>query len=189
MSTNPVTYNVWWAVFAAKNAVSSVPNARTPSVRAGSATRPVPWSTTDDITVAQPTPNARATCATEQVSCPTRRHASARARSVMLIRGRIASLVSVHVVTGHSRSRQRHTRLTHTIVTGRPAEGRSRTHEGRRSCDRACTPQPRQNASSATVSTACSNSPAYSDTANNRNPDNPSITVAAVMSTRTWDLH
>lgn len=92
----------------------------------------VPWSTTADMTVAQPTPMDRATCATESTSCPTRRHASARARSVMLIRAPIASLVSVHVATGHRASRHRHTRFTHTRVTGRPAQGRSRTHDGRR---------------------------------------------------------
>ena len=67
-------------------------------------------------------------------------------------------------------STHRHTRLTHTNVTGRPAAGRSRTQVGRRSCSRACTPQPGHQPSSAVVSTACSSSPSYSDTASTTNP-------------------
>jgi hypothetical protein len=76
--------------------------------------------------------------------------------------------------------------MTHTSVTGRPTAGRSRTQVGRRSCSRARTPQAGQNPSASTVSTACSTSPSYSDTASSRNPGNPSITVAAVASSRTW---
>ncbi len=55
-------------------------------------------------------------------SSPTRRHASARARSVSDARARIAWLVSVHVPTPHAGSAQRHTRLTHTSVTGGPPQ-------------------------------------------------------------------
>jgi hypothetical protein len=77
--------------------------------------------------VAHDTPNAAATWATECPSSPTRRHASARARSVIDARGRIASLVSVHVEAAHAGSVQRQTRLTHTNVTTRPPQGRSRT--------------------------------------------------------------
>jgi len=72
----------------------------------------------------------------------------------------MCSEVSVQVDTGHADSAHRHTRLTHTSVTGRPAAGRSRTQLGRRSCNRATTPQPRQKPSLAVVSIACSHSPA-----------------------------
>lgn len=82
----------------------------------------------------------------------------------------------------------RHTRLTHTSVTGRPAAGRSRTQLGRRLCSRACTPQPAHQPSAAVVSTACSTSPPYSDTASTTNPGNPSITAVAIPSPCTWDL-
>ena len=136
----------------------------------------------------QATPNSAATWATECPSCPTRRHASTRARSVSDARGRIAGDVSDQVTTGQRGSRHRQTRLTHTNVTGRPAAGRSRTHVGRRSCSRACTPQPRQKSSRAVVSTACSSSPFCCDTASRTNPSNPSIAVAALTSSCTWGL-
>ena len=178
----PVTKIVGCLAFAARNAVSSTPSAATPSSRAGSSTSGVPCSRTAVITVAQETPNARATCATECPSSPTRRHASAAARTVQPARGRICSVVSVQVRTAHAGSTQRHTRLTHTRVTGRPAEGRSRTQLGRRSCNLATTPQPRQKSSAAKVSTACSTSPSFADTANNTKPGKPSIAVAALPS-------
>ena len=60
---------------------------------------------------------------------------------------------------GSADSLHRHTRLTHTNVTGRPPAGRSRTYVGRRSCSRACTPQLRQKSTVVVVSTACSSSP------------------------------
>jgi hypothetical protein len=101
-------------------------------------------------------------------------------RSVHDARGRIDSLVSVQVRTGHTGSGQRHTRFTHTIVTSRPPEGRSRTHVGRRSCNTATIPHTRQPVTASTVSTACSNSPSCSDTASNTKAGNPSIAVAAL---------
>ena len=147
-----------------------------------------PYSPTAAITVAQPTPNSAATAATVCPSSPTRRHASRRARCVQAARGRIASVVSVQVRRGHRGSRQRQIRLTQTSVTGRSAAGRSRTQLGRRSCNRARTPQPEHQPWPAVVSTACSSSPAYSDTASTTNPGNPRTAVAAIPSSRTWDL-
>src|SRR3954454_23830689 len=76
-------------------------------------------------------------------------------------------------------------RLTHTNVTGRPAAGRSRTHVGRRSCSRACAPHTGHQPVLAVVSTAYSNSPSRSDTANTAMPSSPSITVALLLSI-TW---
>jgi len=110
------------------------------------------------------------------------------ARSVNDARGRIAGDVSDQVTTGHRGSTHRQIRLTHTNVTGRPAAGRSRTHVARRSCNRACTPQPRQKTSRLVVSTACSSSPFCCDTASRTNPSNPSIAVAALTSSCTWGL-
>jgi hypothetical protein len=73
-------------------------------------------------------PNSAATDAAVWPSSPTRRHASRPARLVSDARGRIASCVSVQVCFPAPRgSWQRHTRFTHTSVTGRPAAGRSRT--------------------------------------------------------------
>jgi len=187
-ATMPVANTVEVVAVAAKNAVSSTPRVCTPASRAGSSTSGVPYSRTAAMIVAQPTPKSPATAATVWPSCPTRRHASRRARSVIDARGRTSSLVSVHVTVGHAGSWQRQTRFTHTSVTGRPAAGRSRTQLGRRSCSRACTPQPGHQPCTAVVSTACSTSPPYSDTANTVNPDKPSITVVAIPSSRTWDL-
>ena len=87
----------------------------------------MPYSTTAAITVAQATPNPAATCATECPSSPTRRHVSARARSVNEARARIPNEVSDQVTAGQADSWHRHTRFTHTNVTGRPPDGRSRT--------------------------------------------------------------
>jgi hypothetical protein len=145
---------------AAWNTVSSSPTASTPSIRLGSSTRGLPCSRTAAIAVAQPMPNSRATSATEAPSWPTRRQISARARAVSDARGAIAWLVSVHVRFEHAAYPQRQTRLTHTNITGRPPEGKSRTHVGRRSCSWATAPQSGQPTRSAVVSTACSNSPA-----------------------------
>jgi hypothetical protein len=52
--------------------------------------------------VPQPTPNSRATAATDSPSRPTRSAATARARSVSDARGAIASDVSDHVDASHS---------------------------------------------------------------------------------------
>jgi hypothetical protein len=71
----------------------------------------------------------------------------------------------------------------------RPASHRQiRTYVGRRSCSRACTPQPRQKSVEAVVSTACSSSPSCCDTASRTKPSNPSIAVAALTSSCTWGL-
>jgi hypothetical protein len=61
--------------------------------------------------VAQPTPKSRATAATAWASLPTRRQASARARSVSTARGPIAAARSVQVRTWQAGSRQRQRRL------------------------------------------------------------------------------
>jgi hypothetical protein len=74
----------------------------------GSSTSGVPWSTTARMMVAQPTPRSRATAATTWASLPTRRQASARARSVSTARGPIAAARSVQVRTPQAGSRQRH---------------------------------------------------------------------------------
>jgi len=173
---------------AAWNAVSSTPTAATPASRTGSSTRGLPCSRTALIAVRQPIPNSRATAATEAPSSPTRGQISARARPVSDARAPISTLVSVHVRFGHNRCRHRHTRLIHTTVTGRPAEGRSRTHTGRRSCSSATAAQVGQPTRSAVVSTACSSSPSCSDTASTTNPAMPNITAAALRSRSTWGL-
>ena len=49
-------------------------------------------------------------------------------------------------------------------------------------------PKPRQNASTAVVSTACCSSPSRCDTASRTKPSKPNITVAALISSRTWGL-
>ena len=92
--------------------------------------------------VAQPTPNSTATAATSKPSSPTNRHASRRARSVNDARGRTCAQVSLQVRTGHARSPQRHSHLSHSNVAGRPPHARSRTRTTRRPCAFAATPQP-----------------------------------------------
>jgi hypothetical protein len=72
-----------------------------------------------------PTPNSAATTSTVCPSCPTRGTPSGGPRSVNAQRARICSCVSDQVCFAHRGSWQRHTRLTHTCVTGRPAAGRS----------------------------------------------------------------
>ena len=66
---------------ALRKLVSSSPSAATPSSRVGSSTSGRPCSATARMMVAQPTPRSRATAVTAWASVPTRRHASARARS------------------------------------------------------------------------------------------------------------
>ena len=184
----PVTNSVGWVADAARNAVSSTPTAATPASRAGSSISGRPWSSTARMIVCQPTPYSTATAATSWPSCPTRRHASARARSVSDARGRISSLSSDQVPAGQRDSAHRHTRFTQISVTGRPADGRSRTRTGRRPCGTARTPQSRQNSSAAAVSIACSSSPSTCDTASRTKPGSPSIAVAALPSPLTWGL-
>ncbi|MBA2641034.1 MAG: hypothetical protein H0U77_13815 [Nocardioidaceae bacterium] len=60
-----------------------------------------PYSPTAAMTVAQPAPRSVPTAATVCPSWPTRRHASPRVRSVNDARGRMSSLVSVHVCLRH----------------------------------------------------------------------------------------
>ena len=134
-------------------------------------------------------PNSRATAATDVASWPTRRQISARARSVSDARGAITGEVSVQVRFAHAQCGQRHTRLTHTSVTGHPPAGKSRTHLGHRSCSSATAPHSGQPTKSAVVSTACSSSPSLSDTASTTNPGKPNITAAALRSRSTWGLH
>ena len=62
----------------------------------------VPWARTAAIAVPHPIPNSRATAATDAPSSPTRRHTSARARSVSDARGPITGEVSVQVLVGHN---------------------------------------------------------------------------------------
>jgi hypothetical protein len=192
----PVTNSVGWVPVAARNAVSSTPTAATPASRVGSSTSGRPWSRTARMIVCQPTPYSTATAATSWPSSPTRRHASARARSVSDARGRMCSLVSDQVFAAHRSCAHRHTRFTQISVTGRPAVGRSRTRTGRRPCRTARTPQRRQNSSIVVVSIACSSSPSTWDTASRTKPvnrpgfrgGNPSIAVAALPSPSTWGL-
>jgi hypothetical protein len=89
--------------------------------------RGLPCSRTAAIAVRQPIPNSRDTAATDAPSSPTRRQISTHARAVSDARAAPDALVSVHVLVGHNACGYRHTRLSHTRVPGRPAEGRSRT--------------------------------------------------------------
>jgi len=134
------------------------------SSRRGSSTSGVPYSTTARMTVAHPTPSRTATDATSCWSSPTSRQASRRARSVRLLRARRWSLVSLHVFTSHAGSGQRHSRLSHSSVTGRPAEGGSRTSVHRLPCGLAATPHSGHHAVAAVVSMTCSSSPNAVDT-------------------------
>jgi hypothetical protein len=117
------------------------PSAVTSSSRAGSSTSGRPCSATARITVCQPTPRSRATAATAWASLPTRRQASARARSVSTARGRTAAARSVQVRSPQAGSRQRQSRLRHNSSTGRPPSGRSRTLTVRRPWSSARIPQ------------------------------------------------
>jgi hypothetical protein len=110
---------------ALRKLVSSSP--ATPSKRSGSSTSGRPRSVTARMMVAQPTPRSRATAATAWASLPTRRHASAWARSVSTSRGRIAATCSVQVPTPQAGSGQRQSRLRQHSTTGHPPAGRSRT--------------------------------------------------------------
>jgi hypothetical protein len=100
--------------------VSSGPSLATASRRVGSSTSGQPWSATARMMVAQPTPRSRAIAATAWASVPTRRQASAWARSVSTTRGRIAAVCSVQVRALQAGSRQRQIRLRQANTTDRP---------------------------------------------------------------------
>ena len=91
----------------------------------GSSTRGSPWRRTQFIAHSQPTPNSRATWATEEPSSPTLRQISAAA--LLVNESSTRSLCSVNDLDAQSESRQIHLRFLHTRRTGRPPEGRSRT--------------------------------------------------------------
>ena len=78
----PVANAVPRTALARVNAVSSTPIAVAAAPGHARCNNGSPWSRTAAITVAQPTPNSRATAATACPSRPTRRQAWARARSV-----------------------------------------------------------------------------------------------------------
>ena len=100
-----------------------------------------------------------ATRATVLPSCPTRRQASRRA-PLGQRRPRPDVLTGLRPVRrGQSGSMQRHARLIHTRITGRPPAGRSRTSVRRRSSNRAL------------VSMAYSISLSCSDTVSSTNPE------------------
>jgi hypothetical protein len=105
------------------------------------------------MAAAQDTPNSRARAATESSSAPTRRHISARARSVSTARGAIHSDRSDHVFFSQSESGQRQIRLAHSNTTGRPATGKSRTATRRRPWATATAPHSGQPVESASLST------------------------------------
>lgn len=87
------------------------------------------------MTVCHPTPKSRATLATDCPSRPTPRHAFLRARSVNTARPAIVSWTSVHVLVGHTTSRQCQRRLRHRDLAGRPNTSVSRTTVSRRPFD------------------------------------------------------
>jgi hypothetical protein len=72
---------------------------------------------------------------------------------------------------------QRQMRLTHINVTDRSPAGKSRTHVGRRACNRAIAPHTGHQPVAAVVSS----SPSRSDTASTAMPSNPSITVTLLL--------
>ena len=123
-----------------------------PASRAGSSTTGVPRSMTWRITVHHATPSAAAVRDTAASAAPTCSNAHARARSVSVARGAIASCRSVQVRCSHSGCGQHQIRLTQQITTGRPPIGRSRTQVGRRSFARATAPHAGQPTRSAVVS-------------------------------------
>jgi len=183
----PVANAVPRTALARVNAVSSTPIAVAAAPGHARCNNGSPWSRTAAITVAQPTPNSRATAATACPSRPTRRQAWARARSVHDARGAIAGCVSVQVCCSHWGCTHRQMRLTHTSVTRRSPAGKSRTHVGRRSCNRAIAPHTGHQPIAAVVSIAYSSSPSCSDTASTAMPSSPSITVALLL-LFTWGL-
>ena len=130
------------------------------------------------MAVCQPTPNSRATCATERPASPTRRQISARARSVSAARGPMSSTSSDQVPTAQSGSGQRHRRLAHTNTTGRSAIGRSRTFTRLRPWPTPRVPHASQPTTSPVVSTNSHSSPATSSCAPTTNSSIPSSAVA-----------
>jgi hypothetical protein len=112
---------------------------------------------------------------------PTRRQASARARSVSTARGRIAAACSVQVRTPQAGSRQRQSRLRQASTTGRPPSGRSRTRTVRRPCGVARTPQPTQPIAVAVVWTASCHSPPTSSAETSWKPSRSSSLEAEAL--------
>jgi hypothetical protein len=161
-------------------AVEAVAHAQVPIVAAASSASRDPASPhhflyqAARITVAHPTPRSRATAATAWASLPTRRHASARARSLSTARGRIAATRSVHVWTPQAGSTQRQIRLRQHSTTGRPPIGRSRTRTVRRAWSRAWLPQAAQPTVVAVVWTASRHSSSMTAAAVTSKPSRPS---------------
>jgi hypothetical protein len=83
--------------------------------------------------VCQATPSWSAITETARSWKPTCSNAHCRARSVSTARDAIASCCSVQVLFSHRTCRQEKTRLRHLMITGVPANGRSRTVTVRRS--------------------------------------------------------
>jgi hypothetical protein len=105
------------------------------------------------MTVCQSHPNWRATSATVRPSRPTWTVTHRPARSVIAaLAGAIRPSVSVQVPTSHPGSGQRHRRLRHTRIAGRPNAGRSTSATGGRSLTHALVPQPEQPSTSTVVS-------------------------------------
>ncbi len=138
-STMPVTKLVERVADAAWNAVSSTPTASRRRVGRGSSTRgvpchgPRPWLSTSRSRYR----------ATARRQCRPPRHGGRPRRGP----ARSATPAPRSAARSRSRSssntdgaRHRHTRLTHTNVTGRPAAGKSRTQPG---VDRAAPRPPR----------------------------------------------
>ena len=125
------------------------------------------------ITVHHATPSTAAVRDTAASCRPTCSKAHARARSVSVARGAIASWRSVQVRCSHAGCGQHQTRFTQHSTTGRPATGRSRTQLGRRSFARATAPQLGQPTRSAVVWTSNSSSPPASAAASSSNPSSP----------------
>jgi hypothetical protein len=188
-STRPVTYRVGATRVALRKVVSSRPRVATPSRRPVSSTSGVPCSATARMMVAQPTPRSRATAATAWASVPTRRQASARARSVSTARGWMAVARSVQVRTLQAGSRQRQRRWCQASTTGRPPIGRSRTRTVRRPWSSARTPQPMQPTTVAVVWTVSCHSPAATCAARTWKPSRPSsLEAEALLCCPTWGL-
>jgi hypothetical protein len=134
-------------------------------------------------------PQSRATAATAWASLPTRRQASARARSVSTARGQTAAARSVQVRTPQAGSRQRQMRLHHNSTTGRPPAGRSRTRTVRRPWSSARTPQPMQPTTAAVVWTVSCHSPPTMSAARTSKPSRPSSLEAEALGCwPTWGL-
>ncbi len=178
-STSPVAYTVACVRLARRNDVSSTPSCATAPTRSGSSTSGVPCSITAFMTVHQHTPNSFATCDTGRAFSPTWRHASIPARRVITAWASTRADRSVHVFASHASSTQRHRRLRHTSLAGRPKHARSRISTRRRSCASARTPQREQPSTVAVDSIAITSSSGLSITSSTRNPSSPSSASAS----------